>query len=296
MPYINKRYSTRGERAFDVFNIFIMAVVCISIIYPFWNVAVISFSSAEFARSLNVKIWPDKFNLNAYEMVITAGTFPLAFFNTILRTAAGTIITVFFTMCSAYVLSEKKLPFRNVFTIFIFITLYVDGGLIPTYLLVRSIGIYNTFWSLVIPQMLSAYTILIARNFVMTIPDSLREAAFLDGAGDLTVLMKIVIPLSKPLIATLALWSAVFHWNEWFNAMIYTNKQELLVLQLLLKRTMDNAAGTFFGGVRIESMFDITAENVNSAVIILTIGPIILAYPFIQKYLTKGILIGSVKG
>ena len=155
---------------------------------------------------------------------------------------------------------------------------------------------YNTFWALVIPGALSAYNIFLARNFIMSIPDSLREAAHIDGANELTIMLKIIFPLSKPIIATLALWAAVAHWNAWFDAMIYISKQELLVLQLLLKRTMDQAAGTFFGGVRVESLFDITAENVNGAIIMLTIGPIVLVYPFIQKYLIKGVMVGSLIG
>lgn len=296
MLYAGRKYLSRGDKLFDFFNIALMAVISIIILYPFWNVGIISVSSSKFAQSLNVKIWPDTFSLDAYKMVLSTSTLPLAYRNTILRTAVGTFISVFFTMCASYVLAEKKLPYRKALTTFLFITMYIDGGLIPSYLLVRDLKLYNTFWALVIPGALSAYNIFLARNFIMSIPESLREAAHIDGANELTIMLKIIFPLSKPIIATLALWAAVGHWNAWFDAMIYTSKQELLVLQLLLKRTMDNAAGTFFGGVRVESMFDITAENVNGAVIMLTIGPIVLMYPFIQKYLIKGVMIGSIKG
>lgn len=230
-------------------------------------------------------------------MVITTSVLPRAYANTIIRTVVGTSLSVSATIIAAYVLSFKKLPFRNAMTAFLFITMYVDGGLIPTYLLMRSLKLYNNFWVLILPSLISAYNVFIARNFLSSLPESLRESAYLDGAGDFTVFTKIVLPLSKPIIATLALWSAVGHWNAWFDAMLYIKNQDLIVLQLLLKRTMDQAVNTQFEtGSMLESMQAVCSENINAAIIILTIGPIVMVYPFIQKYLIKGVMIGSIKG
>jgi len=286
-------------RMFDISNILLMVILSISIIYPFWHILVMSFSSGAYSDKMGLKLFPDVFTLQAYAFVIANKSVLIAYRNTVLRTIIGTTATTFFTLCGAYVLSKKDLPLRTFFTTILFITMYFSGGLIPSYLLIRSLNLYDKFLVYIIPGMLSAYTIFIARNFIMSLPDSLEESACIDGANELLILLKIILPLSLPIIATVALWSAVSHWNSWFDALVYTKSNNLIVLQLYTKRMMDamteGYSSQFFKQSALQTVF-ISKNNVNAATIIVTIGPIVIAYPFAQKYLIKGIMIGSIKG
>ena len=296
MSVVGRR--TAGDRAFDSFNMLLMVLFCITILYPVWHVLVVSFSTAEKANQLGLKTFPNPVSIASYRVIFKTSTLWIAYLNTVLRTAVGTVLTVFFKMCLAYGLSKKRLPLRNALTTMMLITMFFSGGLIPTYLLIRSLRLYDTFWALVIPGLLDAYTVFIARNFVMGLPESLGESAIIDGANEVVTFFRIVLPLCSPIIATLALWAAVGHWNAWFDALVYTRKRELLTLQLLLRQMLIESQGAVFletevGGGR---NYSINRETYNAATIMVTIGPIVLAYPFAQRYFIKGITIGSLKG
>lgn len=295
-----KRYIPLGSRIFDILNITLMVLVCLTVLYPFWHILVVSLSSAQHANSLGLKLLPDGLNLQAYKVVFSNGTVLTAYFNTILRTVTGTALSTFFTMCGAFALAKRDLPLRSFLTGVLFVTMYFSGGLIPSYFLIRNLGLYDTFLVYIIPPMLSAYYIFIARNFVMSIPESLGESAAIDGANELTVLLRIILPLSMPIVATISLWMAVYHWNAWFDALVYTKSKNLIVLQLYMQRIIDTMtagynSSSFVSGAQ-QSAAIISQQNVISATCIVTIGPIVLAYPFAQKYLVKGIMIGSIKG
>ncbi|MBT3272482.1 MAG: carbohydrate ABC transporter permease, partial [Spirochaetales bacterium] len=175
-------------------------------------------------------------------------------------------------------------------------TMFFSGGLIPTFLLVRSLGLLNTRMAFILPGLISAYNILIMRNFIMAIPDSIEESAYLDGANFFTILIKLIIPLSMPIFATISLWVAVYHWNEWFQAMIYTKGQRYMVLQMVLRMTINDSSSEDLFLDEIAGEDSIVPRSVQAATVIFTIGPIVLTYPFFQKYFVKGVMVGSLKG
>lgn len=190
---------------------------------------------------------------------------------------------------------KKDLPLRNIITVFLVIPMFFTGGLVPDFLLINSLGLYDTLWALILPILISTYNVLIMRNFIMSIPESLEESALVDGANFFTILFRIIIPLSKPILATIALWVAVRHWNAWFDAHIYTRSNKRVVLQLILRRVIiehDNAEITD----TLQGDEGVITKTMEAATVLVAIGPIIAVYPFLQKYFVKGVMIGSVKG
>ena len=288
-----------GGALFDVANYLFLIAFSLSVLYPLWTTILLSFSGVEDATTLGFHLWIDSWNLSAYEFAMSRyGNAQVAYFNSIFRTVVGTFLTVFWTLLAAYPLSKKNLPGRNVLTIIILMTMFFSGGLIPFYFLIKNIGLYDTRWALILPGMAVGFYTLIMRNFLMTIDDAYEEAAFMDGASYLLILFRVIIPLSKPVLAVVALWTAVSHWNAWFDALIFLKSESKIVLQLLLRRLIQDlvpirdALGQFVDRKRVE----LPTEAVKAAIAILTIGPIILVYPFVQRYFVKGVFIGSLKG
>ena len=193
----------------------------------------------------------------------------------------------------AYPLSRKYLPHRNFYTMFIVVTMFFGGGLIPSYLLIKSLGLIDSRWVLIIPGLISTFSLLILRNFFMGIPEELEDSAKIDGANDMRILFGIIIPLSKPVLATLALWAAVSHWNAWFDALLYLQDQSKVVLQLFLRRLVISAEGDPMLQANPQQE---APETLKAAVIMFTALPILVVYPFLQRYFVKGILVGSLKG
>ena len=214
-------------------------------------------------------------------------------------------MTVFVTAMMAYPLSKKYLPFRRSYTIFVLIAMFTSGGIVPQFLIVRSLGMYNTMWPLWLLQLVPLFWMIITRNFFMTLPEELTESARIDGAGDLRVFVQLILPLSKPVIAVLALHTVVFHWNSWFDILIYVSQGKTFVTQLLRRIVADveqEARGGIGAEIRLAQMLQdepdkkYTAETVRSAILLYSLIPILLVYPFLQKYFAKGLLIGSLKG
>ncbi|MGN7296793.1 carbohydrate ABC transporter permease [Ferdinandcohnia sp. SAFN-114] len=285
---------------FNIFNITGFIIFSIMVIYPFWQTIVLSFSDAESASSLGLNLWPDKWIPDAYQYVFTYENIMVAYLNTIIRTVIGTALIVCFTVLAAYPLSKKDLPYRNFFTIFFLIAMFFSGGMIPDYLLIKNLGLLNNSLSLILPSAVNVFFIIIMRNYFMTIDKGLEESAIMDGANYLTILTKIIIPVSKPVIATVALWAAVYHWNEWFHALVYIQDDSKTVLQIVVRdmlTAMDisNSQGAQMGGGGMSSA-ELMLSNVRAATVMISIGPIVLIYPFVQKYFIKGIMIGSLKG
>ena len=219
------------------------------------------------------------------------------YMNTLFRTVMGTLLSIFLGFCTAYPLARRQLPYRNLFTIYFLIPMFFAGGLIPNYLLILNLGLIDTRWALILPLAIKTYYVLIMRNFIMTIPDSLEESAEIDGATFFQIMLRIIIPLSVPAMATIGLWVAVLHWNEWFLALIYTRSEEKTVLQLVLQRVLIQEDETAMAALdEVMGQDAILPESIRAATVMLSIGPIILVYPFVQKYFVKGILIGSLKG
>ena len=261
--------------------------------YQLWYVIIGSFSNGQQYASGGVFLRAKGFTFANYRVIFRDTTFWSAFRNSVLRTATGVVVELLFTAAVAYAMTNKYLRCRNAYYwIFIF-TMFFSGGIVPMYLLLRVIGLYDSFWVYIIPSMFSVYNMLIISNFYRGIPYSLYEAAELDGAGELTIWATVYMPLSKPVLATVSLWIAVEHWNSYMGTMLYTEAGEwTLTLQYYLKQLINEASGS--SGT--EYADEVTAKTVSYAGIIVALIPIMCFYPFIQKHFTKGIMIGSLKG
>ena len=290
---------TAGEVVIQAFCYGFLTLFCLSIIYPFWVTLILSFTPPHDISTLGLKTWIDEWSLISYRFAFSSyGNVFVAYRNSIFRTVLGTVLTVTVTMFGAYPLSKRDLPGRSVMTIFLLIPMFFGGGFIPLYLLVRSLGLIDRFAVLIVLMLANSYYIIIMRNFFMTLDPAFEESAFLDGAGYGQILFRIVAPLSKPVLATVAIWSAVAYWNEWFHAMVFITGRNKVVLQLLLRRIIEEASEIRTAIQNGEMLWDemIRLEGIKAAVTIVTIGPIILAYPFMQRHFVKGIFVGSLKG
>ena len=294
------RRKSPGEIVFDSFNYLFLTLFSATILYSVWSTLLLSFSGVGDATALGFHIWLPKWRLTAYEFAFSRyGNVGVAYFNSIVRTLLGTFLTVLCTLLAAYPLSKRRLPGRNLFTLYVLVTMFFSGGIIPLYLVVRRLGLFDTRLALILPEMAMGFYVIIMRNFLMTIDNAYEESAFIDGANYFQVLLKLVIPLSKPVLAVIALWTAVWHWNEWFHALIFIRSESKIVLQILLRRlihelivTTDTMVGMFLREREVE----LPTESIRAAIVILTIGPIIFLYPFLQKYFNKGVFMGSLKG
>lgn len=296
----NKRRKTSvGSAIFDIGNAVFLVLVSLTILYPFWQTLVMSFSDANEASSLGVHLWPKGWVTDTYRFLFTYEDILRPYLNTILRTVTGTLLILVFTVLVAYPLSKKDLPYRNTFTIYFLIAMFFSGGLIPTYLLIKEIGLLDNRLALILPGAVNVFNIIIMRNYFMTIDKGVEESAMMDGAHYGTILTRIILPLSKPVLATIALWAAVGHWNAWFDALIYIRDDSKTVMQMVIRKmlntiSMASSEGQIAEANRMNG--NLLLANVRAAAVIISIGPIVLLYPFVQKYFIKGIMIGSLKG
>ena len=279
---------------FDILNTVFMVALAFVFLYPFWQTLVISFSTPEYASSLGVKLFPPSVTLDSYKSVFKTGSIWVGYANTLLRTVTGTVLTVLVTYCAGYAISRKNLPFKRAITFFITVTMFFSGGLIASFLTIKSYGLVGSRLALILPMMTSAWNIIITRNYIAGLPDELEEAALVDGANPLKIVFQVMFPLSMPIVAVLALWTAVGHWNAWFDAMIYCSGESKIVLQLVLRRLLiDSQAETSSLQSTVAAT---TPESIKDATIIVAILPIVCVYPFLQKHFTKGVTLGAVKG
>ncbi|SDD76353.1 putative aldouronate transport system permease protein [Paenibacillus sp. UNCCL117] len=287
---------TSGERAFGLFNGFLMIGLCIVTLYPFIYVLFASLSDApSFLQHRGIMLKPVGFDLGAYKAVFDNPMITQGYKNTLLYVTLGTTINLLMTAIGAYVLSRNKLYFRNAMMFFIVVTMVFHGGLIPTFLLVNDLGMMNTIWALLIPGAINTYNLIIMRTSFQGVPVSLEESARMDGAGDWTILFRIIIPLSMPVIAVMILWYAVAHWNSYFSALVYLRNREAYPLQLVLREILiANSTDSMMTGAASDDKFAI-GETIKYATIIVSTLPIICLYPFLQKYFVKGVLIGAIK-
>jgi len=284
---------------FDYLNILTMCLFCMLVIFPFWDMLVRSLSTARGSVSLSFMMWPDKINFESYQYVLQDSKTLSAYSVTIARTVLGTLVSLVLQVMLAYPLAKKDLPLRNVLTTILLIPMFFSGGMIPKYILNRQLGLVNNFLVYIIPSAVSVYNVIMIRNFLMSLDKSLEESALIDGAGYWTILFRIVVPLSKPILATVALWVAVAHWNAWFDSLIYAREPNLITMQLMLRRlltTSTEAAGEMQQYMEQMEFENMTSNSVRMAATIITILPIMFVYPFVQKYFVKGIMVGSLKG
>ncbi|MHC1750847.1 MAG: carbohydrate ABC transporter permease [Cellulosilyticaceae bacterium] len=287
---------TVGYRIFTVFNYLIMAFLVIACLFPFIYMFALSFSSSKAVISGNVFLFPVEFTTAAYERIVQYPSFFRAYGNTIFYTVAGTTISLFLTLLFAYPLSKPFLRGRNFFMKMVIFSMFFSGGLIPNFLIVSWLNITDTVWAMLIPFAINQFNLIILINFLKTMPESIEEAALIDGMGYFGILFKIIVPLSLPAIATITLYTAVFFWNDWFYGLIYMNSTERYPVMLILRNIVNG--GTLAGAASGSGAADKDTINITlkSAAIILTTAPIICLYPFLQRYFVKGLTVGSVKG
>ena len=288
---------TVGEKWFQIFAVVFMIGISVLFVYPFLHVLAISLSTPAEAIRAGVHLYPQEFSLEAYRKAVASSQIWYGFRNTLFRTVVGTALSVFVMVMAAYPLSKKYLPDRRFFTLFIVFTMFFSGGLIPTYLLVKSLGLYDSLWVYIIPSMFSTFSLLILRNFFIGIPQELEDSARMDGANDIRILFSVVLPLSAPIIATITLWAAVNYWNEWFQALIYIQDQTKIVLQIYLRRLVVENQDMELRMLMSQQpgQETVTPETVKAAVLMIITAPIIIVYPFLQKYFVNSVMIGSLK-
>ena len=288
---------SRGEKIFNVFNMTFLGLLAFTTVYPFVYTVSISLSTAAEAQREGLHLYPREVSLTAYKMVFSSNVFLYGYANTLFRTIVGTFLTLLMTSLFAYPLSKRNLPHRGVFMFVILFTMVFGGGLVPMYLLIKNLGLIDNRLVYVLPGMIGAFNVIIIKNFFQSIPDSLAESAAIDGASDWRILFQIYMPLSKPVLATVALWTAVGHWNAWFDAMIYISTPEKLVMQAYLREiVIESSTAMVSKGLIDPDTTQFTPATIKAATVIVTLLPILLVYPFIQKHFMKGIMIGSIKG
>lgn len=291
------------KKIFDqdkVVRFFLYAIalgMIVATVYPLWFVIIASFSNPADVVSGQVWLWPKQINIDGYKELFKQSEIWKSYANTILYTAVGTLVGLAVNLPAGYALSRKDLFGRKWINVFYLIPMFVSGGLIPTYFVVRKFGLYNSFWVMIIPFAVSTYNIIVARTFFKeNLPDSLWEAAQIDGCGTIRFFLQFVIPLSKAVIAVIALWTAVGIWNQWFNALIYIENENLIPLQLLLRRiliTNQSLLGAATGSMAQELRQ--LSDMMRYASIVISTLPIMCMYPFLQKYFNQGVMLGAVK-
>ena len=288
---------SKGERAFNIANTIIMVLLGLVMIYPVAYIFGRSFMTDIERSARPFGIIPQLWDFEGYRFIFSKESNVLnSYVVTISRTIIGSILNLVFTSFAAYVLSKKYYPLRKVMTIFFIFTMWFSGGLIPNFILVRSLGLMNTFWVYIFPGLISPWYMILLRNFFEQIPDSVEESAKIDGAGDFTILFKIILPLSGAALATIGLFYAVWHWNSWFDSMLYTSNRSLWTLQMLLREMVNNANLTNLLDSSAAVEIQPPSESIKLATIVAATLPILCVYPFLQKYFVKGVMVGSVKG
>ncbi|WP_240418267.1 carbohydrate ABC transporter permease [Paenibacillus periandrae] len=294
---MNKHISL-GSKIFDVCNIAVLLLLIFITVYPIYYIFIVSISDGNLVTRGLIKLLPMDITFDAYLVVFKNPKIWQAYGNTLLYTTVGTTINVILTALCAYPLSRKDFYGRNIFIFMVAVTMFISGGLIPVYLVVQKLGLIDTMWALMLPTAISTFNMIIMKTYFEGIPVALQESAYLDGANELQVLWKIILPLSLPVMATMVLFYAVHHWNSFFPALIYLNDSDKFPVQVLLRNIV--IAGEFADQTAdvgsASSNFRVVATNYKFAVIIITVLPILVAYPYLQKYFVKGAMIGALKG
>ncbi len=297
-PAVTKVRETAGDRMFMIVVTLMLVVVLAVVLAPIVFIVASSFSSADAVNAGRVSFWPVDFSLHAYHVALTNSQVLQGYYNSLIYAVAGTAISVTLTVAIAYPLSRKTFYGRNVIMTLLIFTMLFSGGLIPTYMVVQDLGMINTRWALLIPNAIGVWQVIIARTFFATsIPDELHEAAMLDGASELRTLRSVVLPLSKPVLAVLALMYAIFQWNTYFDALVYLKDTDLYPLQIVLRNMLllnANRPGSVDLAQQMEGLR--LANVLRYALIVVSSLPVLLIYPFIARHFTKGVMVGAVKG
>ncbi|WNR44630.1 carbohydrate ABC transporter permease [Paenibacillus roseipurpureus] len=289
------RHYNAGDRIAQSINYVLLTLLAASCILPFLYVISVSLTPiSEYIKKDGLVLIPTHTTLTAYREIMQGGRLLDAYQVTLFRVVVGTVLNLIFTVITALPLSRKSLPGRSGLLLFIVFTMLFNGGIIPSYLLVKNIGLLNSEWSLIIPGLINAFYLMIVKSFFEQLPEAIDEAARMDGAGEISILVRIVLPLSVPIIATIGLFYAVWHWNSYFDALLYINTPENQPVQLFLRQIL--LAAVAISGDAAEAANAVNPISVQMASVAVTTLPILVVYPFIQKHFTRGVLLGSVKG
>lgn len=291
-----------GDRIMIIFIYTFLIVLAVSTLYPFLNALAVSFNQGLDTSKGGVTLWPRVFTLENYKIVFKDDRLMSGFIVSVARTVIGTISAILCTAIFSYGMSRRELMGRKYYMVMCIITMYFGGGLIPTFMLIRNLGLMNSFWVFIIPSLVGVWNMIIFRTFFQGLPAGLEESAKIDGCGNWGTLFRVVLPLSGPVIATLSLFTAVSHWNEWFLAGIYISDQNLypiqtILRQILLSNIVSDQAGALDASslAHLQRAKTVTSKSLSMATMMVATIPIICVYPFVQKYFVKGVLVGSLK-
>ena len=286
---------SKGDRLVDIVIILIMLLLGVVMLYPMVYELFVSFSEpAALIKHRGLLLWPLGFDTTAYELVISNHQILTGYGNTLFLVVAGLAVNISMTCLGAYCLTRTHIYWHRAMTVFVLITMYFSGGLIPSYLTVRGVGLYNSLWACIIPGAISTYNMIILRSYFSSIPESLVESVFIDGGGHMTVLFKIFIPLSLPAMAVMVLYYGVGHWNSWFSANLYLQERSKWPLQLVLRNILITGSNLDLGATVVAD-YEMLEKSMKAAMVIVTTVPILAIYPFLQKYFVGGMMIGSLK-
>ena len=283
--------------AFSVFNYTFFGLVALLMVFPLWNVIVISLTDYREYVANPLMLFPGEITLEAYEYIFANADLLTSLKITVIVTLAGTLGSMFFSVAGAYALSKKKMPGRNVFLTLILFTMFFNGGIVPNFLLVKDLGIYDTIGAMIFPTLINTWYLIIMKNYFTGLPEALEESARIDGANDIVILLRIILPISMPIIATFTLFYGVDRWNEWWNAMMYINDTRKYPLQLLLRNLIvkNFSSASMATAYAQDSAEFVAKENIKMATAVVAILPITVVYPFLQKYFAKGVMVGAIK-
>jgi putative aldouronate transport system permease protein len=302
MKFTDRALSKLENRIFTTLNSVVMLLIVICTLYPFWNTIVVSLNQATDTLRGGLTFWPRKFSLQNYKIVFATGTIYNAFFISVSRTLINTVVNVFFTSMIAFALSRREFVLRKPFTMILILAMYVNAGLIPNYFLMRSLHLTNSFLVYIVPGIVNAFNFVVIRTYMRTLPESIIESARIDGCGDFWIFIRIILPLCLPVLATIALFVAVESWNAWFDTLIYNSGEPRLhSLQYKLMEYIQSSQSQAksSGDVAAMSMQStqgmVTPASIRAAVTVIAALPIMLVYPFMQRYFVVGLNVGSVK-
>lgn len=287
-----------GEKVFDIFNVIFMILVILITVYPFYYVICASLSeTAQLLTHRGLLFKPLNTTIGAYQLTFSYPMVRSGYRNTLFILVFGVPINMLLTIICAYVMAAKDVLYKNFILAFIMFTMFFNGGLIPNFLNIRSLGLYNSLWALILPGAISVYNSIIVKTAIEGIPDSLSEAAYIDGANEITILFRIIVPLIVPTLAVITLYYSVGHWNAWFNALIYLKDNTKLPIQAIIRAILiENDRSMTTKAVTDDGRLDRFAETIKYALIVVGTIPILVAYPFLQRYFVEGVMIGAVKG
>ena len=278
--------------AFIYLFLILVVVVCV---YPFWNIFIISINDATDATRGGLYFLPRKFNFASYVDILSRSTFLASIKVTLLRTLIGTPLAAVVTTALAYVLSRKELVLKKGLNLIFVFTMYFGGGLVPYYMILKNLGLLDSFWVYILPNMVSVYNMILVKNYIEGMPEAIFESCKIDGANELVIFFRMVLPLSKPIVMTIALFVAITQWNSWFDAYLYTNSQSLKTMQSILVEILNQYQTSSANQAANQNAAALTPDSIRMAATMVSTIPIIMVYPFIQKYFVKGIMLGSVK-